>query len=192
MLESSLVFNQSLQILDHIVELGHLEVVLNDVGRIEEPNRFNVLLDCFVKLFLRKKLIGVLFYYFRLDVFGEVGVARNCLCFLVETTLHQVVNLDIVLHFVELDKFSFAATATLILRQVVNGIIFDLNVHDLTAGCRPEQRNLILEIVYVKLTLRGSVQMRSCAAFSHWFHLNNVIFEETHVLFLTVQSLHML
>ena len=48
----SLVTDELLEVADQVVQLGHLNVILDDVARIEEANCLNVLLNGLIILFL--------------------------------------------------------------------------------------------------------------------------------------------
>ena len=95
------LLDQLFQILDQIVQLRYLDVVLDHIARIEEANGHHVLLDCLIVLLLIEKLVGVLLDDLALDLPREVGILCNGQGFLVLILLHQVVNLDIVFHFVQ-------------------------------------------------------------------------------------------
>ena len=76
-----LIANELVQVFYQVVELGHLNVVLDDVAWVEEADRFDVLLDGVIVLFLVEKFVGVLFYYLALDLSREVCFFGNCLRF---------------------------------------------------------------------------------------------------------------
>ena len=75
----SLVTDELLEVADQVVQLGHLNVVLNDVARIKEANRLDILLDSLVVLFLLEELVSVLLDNLTLDFSWEVCLLGNCL-----------------------------------------------------------------------------------------------------------------
>lgn len=66
------VTNQPVEVLDQVVELSDLDVVLDDVARIQEPNRLNVLLNSLIVLLLMEQLVSVLFYDLALNLTREI------------------------------------------------------------------------------------------------------------------------
>ena len=67
-----LIANELVQILDQVVQLRHLNVVLNDITRIQEANSLDILFDRFVVLLLVEEFVGVLFDNLTLDLAREV------------------------------------------------------------------------------------------------------------------------
>jgi hypothetical protein len=147
------LLDQLFQILDQIVQLRHLDVVLDHIARIEEANGHHVLLDCLIVLLLIEKLVGVLLDDLALDLPREVGILCNGQGFLVLILLHQVVNLDIVFHFVQLDQFSLEPSIDHILRQIVNGVVLHLEapMQDVAISGGPKQRDFVFEVINGKL-----------------------------------------
>ena len=96
----SLVTDELLEVADQVVQLRHLNVILDDVARVEEANRLNVLLDGLIVLFLLEELVSVLLDNLTLDLLWEVSLLSNSLSFSVVRLFHQVVDLNIVFHWV--------------------------------------------------------------------------------------------
>ena len=126
---------------------------MNDITWVQEANRFNVLLDGFIVLLLLEQLVSVLLNDLTLDLLREVGFLGDRLSFSIMRLLHQVVDLDVVLHGVELDKLANAIVLLVKhLSDVVDALLtlslFDLNVNYLAIGrWAPEHRDLILKVV---------------------------------------------
>ena len=68
----SLVTDGLLEVADQVVQLRHLNVILDDVARIEEANRLNVLLNGLIVFFLLEELVSVLLDNLTLDLSWEV------------------------------------------------------------------------------------------------------------------------
>ena len=66
------VTDQPVEVLDQVVELSDLDVVLDDVARIQEPNRLDVLLDSLIVLLLVKQLVSMLLNNLALDLTWEI------------------------------------------------------------------------------------------------------------------------
>ena len=104
-----LISDQLLQVLNQVVQLRHLDVVLNDVARIQEANRLNVLLNRLIVLLLLEEFVGVLLNDLTLDLTWEVCLFSDGLSFSIVAFLHQVVNLDVILHRVQFDELTIDA-----------------------------------------------------------------------------------
>ena len=83
-----LVTDELLEVADQVVQLGHLNVILDDVARVEEANRLNILLDGFVVLFLLEELVRVLLDNLTLDLPREVCLLGDGLGLSVMRLLH--------------------------------------------------------------------------------------------------------
>ena len=83
-----LITDELLEVADQVVQLGHLNVILDDVARIEEANRLNVLLDGLIVLFLLEELVSVLLDNLTLDLSREVCLLGDGLGLSVMRFLH--------------------------------------------------------------------------------------------------------
>ena len=94
----------------------------------------------------------MLFNDLALDLTREVCLFCDGLCLSIVTLLHQVVDLDVVLHRVQLDKLAVDALTLVTLSDVVDGLLplslLDLHIDD-GAICRwvPIHGDLVLEVV---------------------------------------------
>ena len=79
---------------------------MNDITRVEETDGLDILLDCFVVLLLLEQFVSVLLDNLALDLTWEVRLLCDGLSLSVVGLLHQVVNLDVVLHRVKLDQLA--------------------------------------------------------------------------------------
>ena len=186
-----LVADQPVQVLDQVVELSDLDVVLNDVAWIEEPNGLDVLLNSLIVLFLMEKLVSVLLDDLTLDLAREVGLFCDGLRLGVVRFLHQVVDLDVVFHGVETDKLAIDALAFVYLRNVVDTLLarclFNLHVQDVAICWRiPVHGNLVLEVVDRKLGDGLGARLVS-DAFCHGLHFDYILFEEVDHLFVALK-----
>ena len=73
----SLVSDKFLEIANQVVQLRHLDVILDHVARIKEADRLNVLFDGLIVLFLLKEFVCVLLDNLALDLSREVCLLRN-------------------------------------------------------------------------------------------------------------------
>ena len=168
-----------------------MDVVLDDVARIEEPDRLDVLLNGLVVLLLVEQLVRMLLDDLALDLAREVRLLRDRLSLRVVRLLHQVVDLDVVLHGVEADKLAIHSLPFIYLGYVVDTLLprclFNLNVDDVAIGRRiPIHGNLILEVVDRQLGDRlGARLIRN--AFCHGLHFNDILFEEVDHLLVTLE-----
>lgn len=94
--------NQSLQISDQVFQLGHLDVVLNDIARIQKANRVYILVNGLLVFLLLKEFISMLLDDLTLDFSWETCLFSYRLRLRIMTLFHEVVYLDIVLHWVQL------------------------------------------------------------------------------------------
>ena len=162
-----LISNQLLQVPDQVVQLGYLNVVLDDVARVEEADSLDVLLDGLVVLFLLEELVSVLFDDLTLDLAGEVCLFGDGLRLSVVRLLHQVVDLDVVFHGVQLDKLSYHVVVLIIeLSDVIDAFLtlrlFDLHIDDdAIGGWVPEHGDLVLEVVDRELRRSGRHRLRT-------------------------------
>mmetsp|Transcript_28932 Transcript_28932/g.35790 ORF Transcript_28932/g.35790 Transcript_28932/m.35790 type:complete len:703 (-) Transcript_28932:22-2130(-) len=185
------ISDQLIQVLDQVIELCDLDVVLDDIAGVEEANSFDVLLDSLIVLLLVEELVGVLLNYLTLDLAGEVRLLCDRLSLRIVRLLHQIVNLDVVLHGVEADELAVDAVALIDLGDVVDALLawrlFNLHVQDVAVGGRvPVHGDLILEIVDGQLghSLRTGLVRNTLR---HCFHLNHVLFEEVDHLLVALE-----
>ena len=126
---------------------------MNHITWIEETDRFDILLNGLVVLFLLEELIGVLFDNLALDFTGEVRLLRYGLGLSVVRLLHQVVNLDIVFHWVELDELSdYILTLVTDLSNIIDALLalglLNLNINDRAVSrWVPEHSDLVFKVV---------------------------------------------
>lgn len=126
---------------------------MNHITWIEEADRFYILLNGLVVLFLLEELIGVLFDNLALDFTGEVRLLRYGLGLSVVRLLHQVVNLDIVFHWVELDELSdYILTLVTDLSNIIDALLalglLNLNINDRAVSrWVPEHSDLVFKVV---------------------------------------------
>ena len=97
-----------------------------------------------------------------LDLTREVCLFSDGLCLGIVTLLHQVVDLDVVLHRVQLDKLAVDALTLVTLSDVVDGLLslslLDLHINYGAVGRRiPVHSDLVLEVVDGQLGGRGGV-----------------------------------
>ena len=158
-----LVFlDELLQVLDQIVQLCHLDVVLNHVTRVQEADRLDILFDSFIILLLLEQFVSMLLNDLALDLTWEVCLFSDGLCLSIVTLLHQVVDLDVVLHRVQLDKLAVDALTLVTLSDVVDGLLslslLDLHINYGAVGRRiPVHSDLVLEVVDGQLGRGGGV-----------------------------------
>lgn len=148
------IANEFLQVSDQVVKLGDLDVVLDDVAGVQEADSLDVLLNRIIVLLLLEKFVGVLLDDLALDLGREVCLLRDRLGLCIVRLLHQVVNLHVVLHRVQLDQLTSRHLLRLVVRlcDVIDALLalrlFDLDVNDGSVGRRaPEHRDLVLEVV---------------------------------------------
>ena len=162
-----LIPNQLLQVPDQVVQLGYLNVVLDDVARVEEADSLDVLLDGLIILFLLEELVSMLLDDLALDLAGEVCLFGDGLCLSIVRLLHQVVDLDVVFHGVQLDKLSHHVVVLIVeLSDVVDTFLtlrlFDLHIDDdAIGGGVPEHGDLVLEVVDRELRRSGRHRLRT-------------------------------
>ena len=97
-----------------------------------------------------------------LNLTREVRLFGNGLGLSIVTLLHQVVDLDVVLHRVQLDKLAVDALPLVTLSDVVDGLLslslLDLHINDGAVGRRiPVHSDLVFEVVDGQLGGRGGV-----------------------------------
>ena len=126
-----LISNQLVQVLDQIVQLRHLDVILDHITRVEEADCLNILLDSLVILFLMEQLVSVLFNDLALNLTGEVRLLRNGLGFRIVGLFHQIVDLDVVLHRVKTNELSIDSILLIDFSDVVYAFLTRslLNLH---------------------------------------------------------------
>ena len=126
-----LISNQLVQVLDQIVQLRHLDVILDHITRVEEADCLNILLDSLVILFLMEQLVSVLFNDLALNLTGEICLLRNGLGFRIVGLFHQIVDLDVVLHRVKTNELSIDSILLIDFSDVVYAFLTRslLNLH---------------------------------------------------------------
>ena len=157
-----LVSNQLLQVLDQIVQLRHLNVVLDHVTWIQEANSLDILFDCLIIFLLLEQLVSMFLNNLTLDLTREVCLFGDGLRLSIVTLLHQVVDLDVVLHRVQLDKLAVDALTLVTLSDVVDGLLslslLDLHINDgAVSRWIPVHSDLVLEVVDRQLGGGGGV-----------------------------------
>ena len=165
-----------------------MDVILNDIARIQEANRLDVLLDGLVILLLLEELVGVLLDYLTLDLSREVRLAGNGLRLGVVALLHQVVDLDVVLHGVQLDQLPVHPLPLVALSDVVYPFLtrslLDLHVNNGAVRWRvPIHRDLVFEVVDRELRLCGTHLCWAHGRLGDLFDLYDVVLEEVEHLF---------
>ena len=126
---------------------------MDHITWIEEADRFDILLNGLVVLFLLEELISVFFDNLALDFTGEVRLLRYGLGLSVVRLLHQVVNLDIVFHWVELDELSdYILTLVTDLSNIIDALLalglLNLNINDRAVSrWVPEHSDLVFKVV---------------------------------------------
>ena len=68
------------EVSDQVLELWHLDELLNYVARVEMANRLYVLSNCFVVLLHLVELVSVVLRNFSDNVRWEFGLIRDVLC----------------------------------------------------------------------------------------------------------------
>lgn len=118
------------------------------------------------------------------NVRWEPSIFRNLFSFSKEHFLHQSVNFDVIVHFIKLAQYDLVVWVR---SEVVNRVIFNLDLQNARVGCGPIRGDPIIKIVYLKRALRLFV--RITLASSAWFEVNrdNQIFEVSNVLFLVLE-----
>ena len=92
------VSDKFLKILYQIIQLSHLNVVLDDIAGVQKVDCLHILLDRFVILFLLEQFVCMLLDYLTLDVLWEASFFSYRQRFCVMGLLHEVINFDIVIH----------------------------------------------------------------------------------------------
>lgn len=151
-----LISDQLVQVLDKVIELSDLDVVLDDVTRVQETNRLDILLNRFIILLLVEEFVGVFFNDLALNLSREVCLFCDRLRLCIVRLLHQVIDLDVVLHGIQANELTIKSVTLIDLSDVVNAFLprslLNLHIKD-SAISRwvPVHRDLVLEVVNAEL-----------------------------------------
>jgi hypothetical protein len=115
--------DQLLKISDQVWQLRNLNVSLDHIAWVQIPNGLYKLLQSIVKLLFLIQVVCMFFGNFCYDLSREVGSSGNILCLREQSLLKKGLNLNIILHFIELKELLGETCLAWCRSQHIDGII---------------------------------------------------------------------
>jgi hypothetical protein len=178
--------NQLLQVHDQIIQLRHLYKSLDHIARIQVADRLFVLGDCILEILLVIEFVSVLLTDLSDDVGREFCVFSDLFGLSKKHFLHERVNFDVVVHLVQLAEDELIVG---VLGEVVNCVVLDFDLQDARVRRCPIRSYSVVEVVYLKRTLRFFILVALTSTSWLKIYRNNEILKVPHILFVILQRM---